>query len=172
MSVIQIICARACRVMLPSLHWRALPAQQLLQRLIASIESYSFLCLSSTAINKAQGTRLTSGCTATAAVLHQSHRSNWHQQQTLAHSALPLFSVQRLFSSSCSSMSAGSSISKKLINEPGSVVTDAIDGFLASHPHLRRLDGFPDIKVAALQCRLGMLQQCLQCCGLGRLFLQ
>jgi dihydroxyacetone kinase len=47
-------------------------------------------------------------------------------------------------------MTSGSSSSKKLINEPGSVVTDAIDGFLATHPHLRRLDGFPDIKVTLL----------------------
>eukprot|EP00775_Hariotina_reticulata_P004941 gene4941-5182_t len=36
---------------------------------------------------------------------------------------------------------------KKLINEHGTVVTDALQGFIASNPHLRRLDGFPDIKV-------------------------
>jgi hypothetical protein len=50
-------------------------------------------------------------------------------------------------SAGSSSSSSSSSSSKKLINEPGSVVTDAIDGFLATHPHLKRLDGFPDIKV-------------------------
>jgi hypothetical protein len=49
-----------------------------------------------------------------------------------------------------SSGSSSSSSSKKLINEAGSVVTDAIDGLLASHPQLRRLDGFPDIKVSLM----------------------
>ncbi|GAX75952.1 hypothetical protein CEUSTIGMA_g3395.t1 [Chlamydomonas eustigma] len=36
---------------------------------------------------------------------------------------------------------------KQLINNPGTVVTEAIHGLVKCHPHLQRLDGFPDIKV-------------------------
>lgn len=39
------------------------------------------------------------------------------------------------------------SMTKKLINNPGSVVHELLDGIVQVHPHLQRLDGFPDIKV-------------------------
>jgi hypothetical protein len=41
---------------------------------------------------------------------------------------------------------AGAPLAKKLMNTPGSLVCDALEGLLAVAPHLRRLDGFPDVR--------------------------
>ena len=41
------------------------------------------------------------------------------------------------------------SAKKALINSPDTVVVEAIEGLVACHPHLARLDGFPEVR-----CRL------------------
>lgn len=89
-----------------------------------------------------QGTAFLTSQHAAVATAAAGSKHPLHQWLLRQLSSKSFNTVLRQFSSSTSSMD-----SKKLINEPGSVVTDAIDGFLATHPHLKRLDGFPDIKV-------------------------
>jgi len=42
------------------------------------------------------------------------------------------------------------SASTKLMNSPDSLVSNALDGLIMQHPHLTKLDGFPDVSVVCL----------------------
>ena len=54
----------------------------------------------------------------------------------------------------------GESSVRLLINDPETVVQQAIDGFLQTAPGLARLDGFPEIKVYVGVCFFGVLASC------------
>ena len=48
-------------------------------------------------------------------------------------------------------------MSKKLINTPDDAVAEMLEGLVASHDHLRRLDGFPHVRLC---CWLALQHVC------------
>ena len=48
-------------------------------------------------------------------------------------------------------------MSKKLLNAPGDAVVEMLEGLVASQDHLRRLDGFPHVRLC---CWLALHQVC------------
>jgi hypothetical protein len=50
-----------------------------------------------------------------------------------------------------------------LINTPSTTVTDSLDGLLLSAPHLRRLDGFPDVRDSSQSARNAAIQLVVAC---------